>query len=192
MAAPKILIIPGSLRSGSHNVKLAMAAAYEFAQADVDVTRISLGDFPLPIYDGDLQAKSGVPKNAINLKRMMGSHHGVLIVTPEYNSSVPPLVKNTIDWITRVQDPHERRGQIFREKPFAIAAASEGRLGGTRALGALRLILSACHATVLPNQLALSFADQAYDDMDRLRKEADIEGLKALVRQLIDVSQRTM
>jgi len=192
MAAPKILIIPGSLRSGSHNVKLAMAAAYEFAQADVDVTRISLGDFPLPIYDGDLQARSGVPKNAINLKRMMGSHHGVLIVTPEYNSSVPPLVKNTIDWITRVQDPHERRGQIFREKPFAIAAASEGRLGGTRALGALRLILSACHATVLPNQLALSFADQAYDDMDRLKKEADIEAMKALVVQLIEVSQRMM
>lgn len=192
MTAPKILVIPGSLRSGSHNVKLAMAAAYEFAQADVDVTRISLGDYPLPIYDGDLQAKSGVPKNAINLKRMIGSHHGVLIVTPEYNSSIPPLVKNTIDWITRVQDPHERRGQIFREKPFAIAAASEGRLGGTRALAALRLILSACHATVVPNQLALSFADQAYDDMDRLKKEADIEAMKALVTQLIEVSQRMM
>jgi chromate reductase, NAD(P)H dehydrogenase (quinone) len=192
MSALKILVIPGSLRTGSHNAKLAMAAAYEFAQAGVDVTRISLGDFPLPIYDGDLQAKSGVPKNAVNLKRMMGSHHGVVIVTPEYNSSVPPLVKNTIDWITRVQDPHESRGQVFREKPFALAAASEGRLGGTRALAALRLILSACHATVVPNQLALSFADRAYDDMDRLKKQADIEALKALVRQLIEVSQRMM
>jgi chromate reductase, NAD(P)H dehydrogenase (quinone) len=192
MSALRILVIPGSLRTGSHNAKLAMAAAYEFAQAGVDVTRISLGDFPLPIYDGDLQAKSGVPKNAINLKRMMGSHHGVVIVTPEYNSSVPPLVKNAIDWITRVQDPHESRGQVFREKPFALAAASEGRLGGTRALAALRLILSACHATVVPNQLALSFADQAYDDMDRLKNQADIEALKALVRQLIEVSQRMM
>lgn len=192
MAAPKILVIPGSLRSGSHNVRLAMAAAYEFAQAGVDVTRISLADFPLPIYDADLQIKSGVPNNAVKLKRMMGSHHGVLIVTPEYNSCVPPLVKNTIDWITRVQDPHERRGQVFREKPFAIAAASQGRLGGTRALAALRLILSACYATVVPNQLALSFADQAYDDMDRLRKEADIEALNALVTQLIEVSLRMM
>ena len=72
-------------------------------------------DFPLPIYDGDLQAKSGVPKNAVNLKRMIGAHHGVLIVTPEYNSSVPALVKNTIDWVSRVQDPHETRGQVFRE-----------------------------------------------------------------------------
>jgi chromate reductase, NAD(P)H dehydrogenase (quinone) len=192
MAALKILVIPGSLRSGSHNVKLAAAAAYEFAQAGADVTRLSLSDFPLPLYDGDLQAKSGVPKNAINLKRMIGSHHGVLIVTPEYNSSVPPLLKNAIDWVTRVQDPHETRGQVFRERPFAIAAASEGRLGGTRALSALRLILSACQAVVIPNQLALSFAHEAYDDMDKLRQPHDIDALKALVRQLIDVAQHMM
>ena len=192
MAAPKILVIPGSLRTGSHNAKLAAQAAYEFARAGVDVTRVSLADFSLPIYDGDLQLRSGVPKNAINLKRMMAAHHGVLLVTPEYNSSVPPLLKNVIDWVSRVQDPHEVRGQVFRERPFAIASASEGRFGGARALAALRLILSACQAMVIPNQFALSFADQAYDDMGRLRKEADIEGLKALVRQLIDVSQRTM
>ena len=192
MSALKILVIPGSLRIGSHNAKLAAQAGYVFAQAGVDVTRISLGDFSLPIYDGDLQSRSGVPKNAINLKRMMAAHHGVLLVTPEYNSSVPPLLKNAIDWVSRVQDPHEIRGQVFRERPFAIASASEGRFGGARALAALRLILSACQAMVIPNQFALSFADQAYDDMDRLRKEADIEGLKAVVRQLIDVSQRTM
>jgi chromate reductase, NAD(P)H dehydrogenase (quinone) len=192
MSALKILVIPGSLRTGSLNARLAAAAAYQFAQAGAEVTRLSLGDFPLPIYDGDLQTKSGVPKNAVNLKRMMSAHHGVLIVTPEYNSSVPPLVKNTIDWVTRVQDAHETRGQIFRQRAFAIASASEGRLGGTRCLAALRLILSACHATVIPNQLALSFADQAYDDMDRLKHPADIEALNALVRQLIDVSQHMM
>jgi chromate reductase len=192
MPALKILVIPGSLRSGSLNARLAAAAAQEFALAGAEVTRISLADFPLPIYDGDLQAKSGVPKHAINLKRMMGAHHGVLIVTPEYNSSVPALVKNTIDWVTRVQDTNESRGQVFRGRPFAIAAASENRLGGTRSLAALRLILSACHATVIPNQLALSFAGEAYDDRDRLRHPADIEALRAMVRQLIDVSQRMM
>jgi NAD(P)H-dependent FMN reductase len=189
MSALKILVIPGSLRTGSLNAKLAAAAAYQFAQAGAEVTRISLADFPLPIYDGDLQTKSGVPKNAINLKRMIGAHHGVMMVTPEYNSSVPPLVKNTIDWVTRVQDLHETRGQVFRGRAFAIAAASEGRLGGTRALAALRLILSACHAMVIPNQLALAFAGEAYDDMDRLKHPADIEALNALVRQLIDISQ---
>jgi NAD(P)H-dependent FMN reductase len=192
MSALKILVIPGSLRSGSHNARLAAAAAHEFALAGAEVTRISLADFPLPIYDGDLQTKSGVPKHAINLKRMMSAHHGVLIVTPEYNSSVPALVKNTIDWVTRVQDAHETRGQVFRDRAFAIAAASENRLGGTRSLAALRLILSACHAVVIPNQLALSFANEAYDDTDRLKHPADIEALKALVRQLIELSQRMM
>jgi chromate reductase len=192
MSALKILVIPGSLRTGSLNARLAAAASYQLAQAGAEVTRVSLADFPLPIYDGDLQTKSGVPKNAINLKRMMSAHHGVLIVTPEYNSSVPPLVKNTIDWVTRVQDAHEVRGQVFRGRAFAIAAASESRLGGTRSLAALRLILTACHATVIPSQLALSFASEAYDDMDRLKHPADIEALNALVRQLIDVSQRMM
>ncbi len=192
MSALKILVIPGSLRTGSHNARLAAVAAYQFAQAGAEVSRISLADFPLPIYDGDLQTKSGVPKHAINLKRMIGAHHGVLLVTPEYNSSVPPLVKNTIDWVTRVQDAQETRGQVFRNRVFAIAAASESRLGGTRALAALRLILTACHAMVIPNQLALSFAGEAYDDMDRLKHPADIEALNALVRQLIDVSQRMM
>ena len=192
MSALKILVIPGSLRTGSLNARLAATIAYEFSQAGAEVTRISLADFPLPIYDGDLQSKSGVPKNAVNLKRMMSAHHGVLIVTPEYNSSVPPLVKNTIDWVSRVQDGQESRGQVFRERPFAIAAASEGRLGGTRALAALRLILSACHATVMPNQLALSFASEAYDDMDRLKQPADIAALAALARQLIEFSQSMM
>src|SRR6201990_2476766 len=192
MSALKILVTPGSLRTGSLNARLAAAAAQELVRAGAEVTRISLGDFPLPIYDGDLQAKSGVPKNAVNLKRMIGAHHGVLVVTPEYNSSVPALVKNTIDWVSRVQDPHESRGQVFRERAFAIAAASGGRLGGTRALSALRLILTACHATVVPNQLALSFAEEAYDDRDRLKHAGDIQALNAVVRQLIEFSQRMM
>jgi chromate reductase, NAD(P)H dehydrogenase (quinone) len=192
MSALKILVIPGSLRSGSLNAKLAAVATHELVQMGAEVTRISLSDFPLPIYDGDLQAKSGVPKHAVNLKRMIGGHHGVLIVTPEYNSSVPALVKNTIDWVSRVQDAHESRGDVFKGRVFAIAAASGGRLGGTRALAALRLILTACHATVIPNQLALSFADQAYDEMDHLKNAADSEALKALAGQLIDISQRMM
>jgi chromate reductase, NAD(P)H dehydrogenase (quinone) len=192
MSALKILVIPGSLRTGSHNARLAAAAAHQLAQTGAEVTRISLGDFPLPIYDGDLQTKSGVPKHAINLKRMIGAHHGVLLVTPEYNSSVPPLLKNAIDWVSRVQDAHETRGQVFRERVFAIAAASENRLGGARCLAALRLILSACQAMVIPSQLALAFAGDAYDDMDQLKHPVDIEALGALVRQLVDVSQRVM
>src|SRR3954463_15403322 len=158
MSALKVLVIPGSLRSGSLNAKLAAAAAQEFVRAGVGVTRISLGDFPLPIYDGDLQSKSGVPKHAVNLKRMIGAHHGVLIVTPEYNSSLPPLLKNAIDWVSRVQDAHETRGQVFRERAFAIAAASGGRLGGTRCLAALRLGFGAFHPDAVPHPPAFLFA----------------------------------
>ncbi|MFZ5735195.1 MAG: NADPH-dependent FMN reductase [Pseudomonadota bacterium] len=192
MSAVKILIIPGSLRTGSLNVRLAGVIAREFAKADADVTRISLGDYPLPIYDGDLEAKSGVPANAVNLKRMIGSHHGVVFVTPEYNSSLPALVKNAVDWVTRVEDRGETQGQVFRERAFALASASEGKLGGARCLAAFRLILSGCRGLVIPNQLALSFADQAYDDADHLKNPGDIATLQAMVRQLVDVAQHMM
>lgn len=192
MSAVKILIIPGSLRTGSLNVRLAGVIAREFAKADADVTRISLADYPLPIYDGDVEAKSGVPANAVNLKRMIGSHHGVVFVTPEYNSSLPALVKNAIDWVTRVEDRGETQGQVFRERAFALASASEGKLGGARGLAAFRLILSGCRALVIPNQLALSFADQAYDDADHLKNPGDAALLQAMMKQLIDVAQHMM
>jgi chromate reductase len=192
MTALKILVIPGSLRAGSLNAKLAATAVDALVRVDATVSSISLGDFPLPIYDGDLESDAGVPKQAINLKRMISAHHGVLIVTPEYNASLPPLLKNAIDWVSRVQDPHEIKSDVFRRVPFAIAAASAGRLGGTRCLQALRLVLSACGATVIPNQLALSFANDAYDETDRLKYAADSEALAAMIRQLVDVAQQKM
>lgn len=193
MAVPKILVIPGSLRTGSFNARLAAATVKELALANVDVTQISLGDYPLPIYDGDLEANSGIPKNAIDLKRMIEAHHGVFIVSPEYNSSVPPLVKNTIDWVTRVRDRNETLGQVFRERAFAIGAASDGKFGGLRVLMSLRQILAlGCGATVIPRQMALSFASQAFDDMDRLKDQRDIDQLRSTVRQLIDVAQQMM
>ncbi|MGJ5080274.1 NADPH-dependent FMN reductase [Bradyrhizobium sp. HKCCYLS3013] len=192
MSALKILIIPGSTRAGSHNAKLAAAAAYQFVQAGAEITRISLADFPLPIYDADLEAQSGIPHHAVNLTRMIGVHHAVLLVTPEYNASVPPLLTNAITWISRVDEPPGSRGAVFRSRPFAIAAASENRFGGIRALAALRLTLTACNATVIPSQLALAFADKAYNDMDRLKLPADITALDALVRELIATAQHTM
>ncbi|RTL53902.1 MAG: NADPH-dependent oxidoreductase [Bradyrhizobiaceae bacterium] len=193
MAALKILVIPGSVRTGSLNARLAAVAVKELALLDVDVTQISLGDFPLPIYDGDLEAKSGVPGNAVDLKRMIGAHHGVFIVSPEYNSSVPPLLKNAIDWVTRVRDRNETFGQVFRERAFAVGAASDGKFGGLRVLMALRQILAlGCGATVIPQQVALSFADQAFDDMDRFKDERDALMLRATMRQLVDVAQQMM
>ena len=192
MSAIKILIIPGSLRTGSMNVRLAGTIAREFVRADADVTRISLADFSLPIYDADLETKSGVPAHAVDLKRMLGAHHGVVFVTPEYNSSLPPLVKNAIDWISRVQERGETPGQVFRTRAFALASASGGKLGGARCRAAFRLILAGCRAPVIANQLTLSFADQAYDDSDHLKHPADAEALLALVSQLIENAQSMM
>ena len=191
MSATKILVIPGSTRTGSFNVRLAAAATKEFVLAGAAVTRISLADYSLPIYDADLEAQSGVPKNAVDLKRMIGTHHGVLFVTPEYNASVPPLLKNAIDWVSRVRLRDEAPLQVFRDRAFAIAAASEGKFGGMRALMALRQILTlGCGATVIPLQFALSAADQAFDENEQLKDARDAAGLRALVRQLINVAQQ--
>ena len=104
MATPKILILPGSMRAGSPNVKLAALAAKELAMIDIDVTRISLEDYPLPLFDGDLEDDSSPPVNAAKLKQMITAHHGVFITSPEYSASVTPLLKNAIDWVSRVRE----------------------------------------------------------------------------------------
>lgn len=193
MAALKILVIPGSLRTGSFNTQLAAAAVKELALADVDATLISLSDYSLPIYDGDLESQSGAPKAAVDLKRMIGAHHGVFIASPEYNSSVPPLLKNAIDWVSRVRERGEPSGQVFRERAFALGAASNGKFGGVRALMALRQILTlGCGAMVIPKQVALSRAAEAFDDMGALKDLSDAELLRGTMRQLIDVAQRMM
>jgi chromate reductase, NAD(P)H dehydrogenase (quinone) len=191
MAAPKILVIPGSLRTGSHNARLAALATKELALTEADVTRISLVDYPLPLYDGDLEAKSGPPQNAFQLKQMMAAHQGVLIVTPEYNASVPPLVKNTIDWISRVRERGEAPLAVFKHRVFALAAASPGGFGGMRSLLALRQVLEiGCGAMVIPEQLTVARADQAFDDMDNLKDENLAASLKAVVRRLVDAAQQ--
>src|ERR1041385_5591748 len=106
MPIPKVLVFAGSIRTGSFNARLAAIAAKEIARADAEVTRISLLDFPLPLYDGDLEARSGPPENEVKLKRMFCAHQGVFIASPEYNASLTPLLKNTIDWISRRSEEH--------------------------------------------------------------------------------------
>lgn len=191
MSATKILVIPGSLRTGSFNVRLAALAAKELALAGVEVTRISLADYPLPIYDADLEAESGVPRPAVDLRHMIANHQGVLLVSPEYNASVPPLLKNAIDWVSRVRERGETPVQVFRDRAFAIAAASAGKFGGMRALMAWRQALTlGLGATVIPQQMALSGADHAFDDDGQLKDTRDAEALRGVVRQLIDVAQQ--
>ena len=167
MAIPKILVFASSTRAGSYNVKLAALAAKELTLIDADVTRISLADYPLPLYDPDLDARIGQPANALKLKQMIMAHHGVFIASAEYSASVTPLIKNAIDWVSRVREKGDPTYAAFKNRVFAIGAASVGPAGGLRSLMALRQILElGCGALVIPEQVAIPAADQAFDDLD--------------------------
>jgi chromate reductase len=190
MSSPKILVIPGSLRTGSHNVRLAALATKELALAEADVTRISLADYPLPIYDADLNAKSGPPFNALKLKQLVGAHSGIFIASPEYNASITPLVKNTIDWISVVREPGEAQLAVFQNRAFALGGASPGRSGAMQSLLALRQVLAVgCRAFVVPEQVTVPNAEQAFDEMDELKDARAAGQLKTVVRKLIEYAR---
>ena len=190
MSAPKILVIPGSLRGKSYNVRLAALATKELMLADADVTRISLMDYPLPIYDADLAEQSGPPDNAVKLKRLMGAHHGVFIASPEYNASITPLVKNTIDWISVVREGGEAQLAVYQNRVFALGGASPGRSGAMQSLLALRQVLAVgCRALVIAEQVSVPNAEQAFDDMDELKDARAATQLKTVVRKLVDTAK---
>jgi chromate reductase, NAD(P)H dehydrogenase (quinone) len=183
MAPARILIFGGSIRTGSFSAQLAALAAKELALLDAEVSLISLADYPLPIYDGDLEAKKGVPDNAKKLRATMNEHGGIYIATPEYNSSIPPLLKNTIDWVSRSgaggEDP-------FRRCTFALGSTSNGRFGGYRALMALRSVLElGLQALVLPNQVALSHVGDAFDEAGNLKDPNVAKLLRTSLTRLI-------
>ena len=189
MSSPKILVIPGSLRTGSFNVKLAALATKELALADADVTRISLADYPLPIYDADL-AKSELPQSAIRLKQLVGNHGGIFIASPEYNASIPPLLKNAIDWISVVRERDEPQLYTFQNRAFALGAASPGRSGGMQSLITLRQVLAiGCRAFVVPEQVTIPNAGEAFDASDELKDPRSAAQLKLVVRKLIDYAR---
>lgn len=185
----------GSLRTGSHNGRLAALVSKELALAQAEVTRISLADYPLPLLDADLLAAAGPPDNAVKLKRMLSAHRGVFIASPEYSASVTPLLKNAIDWITRVREGDEPAHAAFRGRVFALGCAAPAAAGGVRGLMALRQILElGCGALVLPEQINVGRAEAAFDDMDNLKDEGLAARLKEMVRRLIELSSamRTM
>src|SRR5690242_6448710 len=169
MPAPKILVLSGSIRTGSHNARLAALAAKELTLLDAEVTLISLLDYPLPLYDADLVRRAGPPDSAVKLMRMIQAHQGVFIARPEYSASVTPLLKNAIDWVSRVREKGDPTYAAFKRRVFAIASASIGQHGGLRSLIALRQILElGCGALVIPEQVAVPWADVAFDELDNL------------------------
>jgi NAD(P)H-dependent FMN reductase len=186
---PRILAFAGSARTGSLNKKLVRVAAARTRQAGAELTEIDLRDFPMPLYDGDLESAEGPPEHATRLRSLMAEHDGFLIACPEYNSSITPLLKNTIDWISR---PVEGEPPLvaFRGKCVALLAASPGRLGGLRGLVTVRSILGNLGVFVLPDQLAVPHARRAFAEDGSLADEGLGKKIDALVATLVDTTRK--
>lgn len=193
MIAPKILVVPGSLRSHAADVQLAALATKELALIEAEVTRISLADYAMPLYDAEGEALAGPPLEAVKLKQMLCAHEGVLIVTPQYNASLPPVLKNAIDWIAGVRERSDAAQAAFRGRAFAIASCG-GRDGGVQALTALRQVLElGCGALVIPEQTAVPDAEGAFDSaFDSMGDLADVRAgrlLKDQMRALVEMAR---
>ena len=186
-SVPRILAFAGSLRKDSYNKKLVAIAAAGARNAGAEVTQIDLADYPLPIFDQDLEAAQGLPENATQLKAMLKNHHGFLIGCPEYNSSITAALKNAIDWASRPV-PDEAPLACFTGKVAAIMSASPGALGGLRGLVHVRAILSNIHVLVLPDQKAIPNAHEAFDDHGSLidpKQQQAVLGLGARLTETV-------
>jgi NAD(P)H-dependent FMN reductase len=179
MTTPQILAFAGSTRSESYNKKLVALAADAARLAGGNVTMIDLRDLPLPLFDEDLESASGLPENAKKLKTLMRAHDGFLISSPEYNSSITGVLKNVIDWASRPESDDEPPLVAYRGKVAALFSASPGGLGGLRGLVHVRSILGNIGVLVLPDQVAISAAYEAFEngklkDARKSRQVADL------------------
>lgn len=190
-AAPKLAFFAGSTRQASFNRKLARAAFDLACERGFSADLIELADYPMPLYNGDLEAQEGPPENARKLRSVLRGHQGIFIASPEYNASVTPLLKNTLDWMSRVKDAGEPPPALFKSRVFAISGASAGRFGAMRGLLTLRQVLEiGIGALVLPDQIALSGADKAFDDNGGLVDANIREMLAAVVDKLGQAARR--
>jgi len=184
---PKILAFAGSTRTESYNKRLIKIAVAGARAASAEVTLIDLRDFPLPLFDGDLEARDGLPANGRKLKDLFLAHHGLLISAPEYNSSITAVLKNTIDWVSRPV-PGEAPLACFDGKVACLMSASPGALGGLRGLVHVRAILGNIKVLVLPDQVAVSKAGDAFSPDGSLKdpkQQAAVEGLGAQLARVI-------
>jgi chromate reductase len=181
----RLLFFAGSTRAASYNKKLARLGQ-KIAQANgIEAVFVDLSDYPMPIYNGDLEAKDGPPQKAAEFKALLGEYQGVFIASPEYNSSVSPLLKNTLDWVTRVRAKGESGLEVFRSRVFAISGASPGYYGTMRSLINLRQILAVgMGALVIPQQVAVPKAAEAFEEDGSLKNEAMQNTFKNVVEHL--------
>ena len=184
---PRIVAFAGSARKDSLNFQLVKVAAEGARAAGAHVTVLDMRDFPMPFFNQDLEEAEGPPANAVQLRDIMLAHEGLLIASPEYNSSITPLLKNTIDWVSRAGDG-EKALAAYEGKVAAVMSASPGRLGGLRGLVHLRSILSNIGVLVIPDQVAVGEAHTAFDadgDLADEGRRSSIQGLGQSVTKLL-------
>ena len=186
---PKILAFAGSAREGSFNVRLVRAGVEAVRSAGGDVTLVDFREFPMPLYNGDLEKEEGIPTHAKRFKELLKQHQALLIASPEYNSSISPLLKNAIDWASRAE-PGEPGLAAYSGKVAAIIAASTGQLGGVRGLAALRSILGNIGVIVLPEQLIIPQADKAFAEDGSITEDRYRTSLAKIASRLVQVASR--
>ena len=186
---PRILAFSGSARRDSFNQRLVVCAAQAAVEAGAEVNVINLGEFPMPIMDQDVEREHGQPEHAARFKQLLAEHDGFLLASPEYNSSISPLLKNTLDWASRkVGD--EPPMVAYTGKTAALLSASPGRLGGIRGLVHVRSILSNLGVMVLPDQVAVASAGSAFDESGKLVYDYDISRVNDITVRFVTVLAR--
>lgn len=185
----KIIAFAGSTRTDSYNKKILQTAVFGAREAGAEVTVIDLRDYPMPIYDGDLEEKEGIPENGRKLKELFNNHHALLLALPEYNSSLSGVFKNTIDWVSRTAKG-ETELQSFVGKVAGLISASPGGLGGLRGLVHARAMLENIHVLVMPDQVCVSRAAEAFDEFGNLKNEKQKKSIEKIGANLVDLTMR--
>lgn len=184
----KIVAFAGSLRKGSFNKKLINLASKAAEEAGAEVALVDLSDLDIPLYNEDLEKSKGIPSDAKDLKELLLESDAIMISSPEYNSSVTAVLKNVIDWVSRPEDSDPCRLAAYQGKVVAIMSASPGALGGIRGLVHLRSILGNIGCLVLPDQVCVKKADEAFDDGGDLKDETVRNNLFSLVEKLVETT----
>ncbi len=181
----RLLFFAGSTRDRSYNKRLARLGRHIAEANGIEAVFVDLRDYPMPIYDGDLEANEGPPQKAREFKALLGEYQGVFIASPEYNSSVTPLLKNTLDWVSRVREKGETGLEVFKSRVFAISGASPGYYGAMRSLLTLRQVLAiGLGALVIPEQIAVPRAMDAFEADGSLRDKGQQALCKGVVEAL--------
>jgi NAD(P)H-dependent FMN reductase len=188
MSQPRILAFAGSTRKDSYNKRLVRIAAQGAEAAGATVKYVELNYYPMPLFDEDLEKLSGQPESAQQLKKLMVESDGFLLASPEYNSSFSAVLKNTIDWVSRPV-PGEPSLVAYRGKAVVLMSASPGGFGGLRGLVHVRSMLGNLGMIVLPDQIAVSQAYDAFDASGKLKEakqQAAVEGLGATLATFLE------